>query len=158
MIIYGALHAAGCYALRWSRVLRPLLLVNVTEGRQVGRAATPPPRRRRRPTKPAPLTALRLRQAAQGLPKHPQRPPADLHRLPALHLQHPHLLADGAQTLQQAVGSNVTFDLLRRAACAATNAASAAQGPEDVGRVAVLLQLRRRGVRPLRAGHHGQQP
>uniref|UniRef100_A0A3Q2Z947 Two pore segment channel 3 n=1 Tax=Hippocampus comes TaxID=109280 RepID=A0A3Q2Z947_HIPCM len=38
MIIYGALHAAGCYALRWSRVLRPLLLVNVTEGRQLRRA------------------------------------------------------------------------------------------------------------------------
>ncbi|XP_054635679.1 two pore segment channel 3 isoform X1 [Dunckerocampus dactyliophorus] len=38
MIIYGALHAAGCYAVRWSRVLRPLLLVNVTEGRQLRRA------------------------------------------------------------------------------------------------------------------------
>ncbi|KAM9819843.1 two pore segment channel 3 isoform X1 [Syngnathus typhle] len=38
MIVYGALHAAGCYALRWSRVLRPLLLVNVTEGRQLRRA------------------------------------------------------------------------------------------------------------------------
>ncbi|XP_061535300.1 two pore segment channel 3 isoform X1 [Phycodurus eques] len=38
MIIYGALHAAGFYALRWSRVLRPLLLVNVTEGRQLRRA------------------------------------------------------------------------------------------------------------------------
>lgn len=35
MIIYGALEAANCYAVRWSRVLRPLLLVNVTEGRQV---------------------------------------------------------------------------------------------------------------------------
>ncbi|XP_061687172.1 two pore segment channel 3 [Syngnathoides biaculeatus] len=38
MIVYGALHAAGFYALRWSRVLRPLLLVNVTEGRQLRRA------------------------------------------------------------------------------------------------------------------------
>lgn len=35
MIIYGALQASGHHALRWSRVLRPLLLVNVTEGRQV---------------------------------------------------------------------------------------------------------------------------
>nr|XP_019964000.1 PREDICTED: two pore calcium channel protein 2-like [Paralichthys olivaceus] len=38
MIIYGALKAADCYALRWSRVLRPLLLVNITEGRQLRRA------------------------------------------------------------------------------------------------------------------------
>ncbi|XP_060951799.1 two pore segment channel 3 [Limanda limanda] len=38
MIIYGALRAADCFALRWSRVLRPLLLVNVTEGRQLRRA------------------------------------------------------------------------------------------------------------------------
>lgn len=38
MIIYGALKAANCYAVRWSRVLRPLLLVNVTEGRQLRRA------------------------------------------------------------------------------------------------------------------------
>ncbi|CAB1422516.1 unnamed protein product [Pleuronectes platessa] len=38
MIIYGALRAADCSALRWSRVLRPLLLVNVTEGRQLRRA------------------------------------------------------------------------------------------------------------------------
>ncbi|XP_038570705.1 two pore segment channel 3 isoform X1 [Micropterus salmoides] len=38
MIIYGALEAANCYAVRWSRVLRPLLLVNVTEGRQLRRA------------------------------------------------------------------------------------------------------------------------
>ncbi|XP_026158771.1 two pore segment channel 3 isoform X1 [Mastacembelus armatus] len=38
MIIYGALTATNCYALRWSRVLRPLLLVNVTEGRQLRRA------------------------------------------------------------------------------------------------------------------------
>ncbi|XP_058496744.1 two pore segment channel 3 [Solea solea] len=38
MIIYGSLKAANCYALRWSRVLRPLLLVNVTEGRQLRRA------------------------------------------------------------------------------------------------------------------------
>lgn len=35
MIIYGALAASGHSAVRWSRVLRPLLLVNVTEGRQV---------------------------------------------------------------------------------------------------------------------------
>lgn len=34
MIIYGALEAANCYSVRWSRVLRPLLLINVTEGRQ----------------------------------------------------------------------------------------------------------------------------
>ncbi|XP_024914058.1 two pore segment channel 3 isoform X2 [Cynoglossus semilaevis] len=38
MIIYGGLKAADCYGLRWSRVLRPLLLVNVTEGRQLRRA------------------------------------------------------------------------------------------------------------------------
>lgn len=38
MIIYGALKAANCHAVRWSRVLRPLLLVNVTEGRQLRRA------------------------------------------------------------------------------------------------------------------------
>ncbi|CAM9131385.1 unnamed protein product [Lampetra planeri] len=38
MIVYGALTAASCYAVRWSRVLRPLLLVNVTEGRQLRRA------------------------------------------------------------------------------------------------------------------------
>ncbi|XP_057698474.1 two pore segment channel 3 [Corythoichthys intestinalis] len=38
MIICGALHAAGIYFLRCSRVLRPLLLVNVTEGRQLRRA------------------------------------------------------------------------------------------------------------------------
>lgn len=35
MIIYGALTATNLYGVRWSRVLRPLLLVNVTEGRQV---------------------------------------------------------------------------------------------------------------------------
>ncbi|KAM6941128.1 two pore segment channel 3 isoform 1-T1 [Lycodopsis pacificus] len=38
MIIYEALIATDCYAVRWSRVLRPLLLVNVTEGRQLRRA------------------------------------------------------------------------------------------------------------------------
>ncbi|XP_047433483.1 two pore segment channel 3 [Mugil cephalus] len=38
MIIYGALKAADCYSVRWSRVLRPLLLINVTEGRQLRRA------------------------------------------------------------------------------------------------------------------------
>ncbi|XP_072239621.1 two pore segment channel 3 [Leuresthes tenuis] len=38
IIIYGALRAANCYSVRWSRVLRPLLLVNVTEGRQLRRA------------------------------------------------------------------------------------------------------------------------
>uniref|UniRef100_A0A669BHN4 Two pore segment channel 3 n=1 Tax=Oreochromis niloticus TaxID=8128 RepID=A0A669BHN4_ORENI len=38
MIIYGALKAANYYGVRWSRVLRPLLLVNVTEGRQLRRA------------------------------------------------------------------------------------------------------------------------
>uniref|UniRef100_A0A3Q3F3C6 Two pore segment channel 3 n=1 Tax=Labrus bergylta TaxID=56723 RepID=A0A3Q3F3C6_9LABR len=38
IIIYGALKAASCYGVRWSRVLRPLLLVNVTEGRQLRRA------------------------------------------------------------------------------------------------------------------------
>ncbi|KAM7008906.1 two pore segment channel 3 [Tautogolabrus adspersus] len=38
IIIYGALKAAHCYGVRWSRVLRPLLLVNVTEGRQLRRA------------------------------------------------------------------------------------------------------------------------
>ncbi|KAJ8246465.1 hypothetical protein GJAV_G00268130 [Gymnothorax javanicus] len=38
MIIYGSLKAAGYYGVRWSRVLRPLLLVNITEGRQLRRA------------------------------------------------------------------------------------------------------------------------
>ncbi|KAM8843367.1 two pore segment channel 3 isoform 5-T5 [Synchiropus picturatus] len=38
MIVYGALSAANLYAVRWSRVLRPLLLINVTEGRQLRRA------------------------------------------------------------------------------------------------------------------------
>lgn len=38
MIIYGALKATNCFAVRWSRVLRPLLLVNITEGRQLRRA------------------------------------------------------------------------------------------------------------------------
>ncbi|KAG7220282.1 hypothetical protein INR49_018338 [Caranx melampygus] len=38
MIIYGTLKASNYYAVRWSRVLRPLLLVNVTEGRQLRRA------------------------------------------------------------------------------------------------------------------------
>ncbi|KAI3352688.1 hypothetical protein L3Q82_020154 [Scortum barcoo] len=38
MIIYGALTASNCYGVRWSRVLRPLLLVNITEGRQLRRA------------------------------------------------------------------------------------------------------------------------
>ncbi|XP_071370556.1 two pore segment channel 3, partial [Centroberyx affinis] len=38
MIIYGALTASSLYAVRWSRVLRPLLLVNITEGRQLRRA------------------------------------------------------------------------------------------------------------------------
>uniref|UniRef100_A0A8B9K811 Two pore calcium channel protein 1-like n=1 Tax=Astyanax mexicanus TaxID=7994 RepID=A0A8B9K811_ASTMX len=38
MIIYGALYASGHSSVRWSRVLRPLLLVNVTEGQQLRRA------------------------------------------------------------------------------------------------------------------------
>uniref|UniRef100_A0A6Q2X3T9 Ion transport domain-containing protein n=1 Tax=Esox lucius TaxID=8010 RepID=A0A6Q2X3T9_ESOLU len=38
MLIYGSLKATGYFAVRWSRVLRPLLLVNVTEGRQLRRA------------------------------------------------------------------------------------------------------------------------
>ncbi|XP_037390148.1 two pore segment channel 3 isoform X2 [Pygocentrus nattereri] len=38
MIIYAALYASGHSSVRWSRVLRPLLLVNVTEGRQLRRA------------------------------------------------------------------------------------------------------------------------
>uniref|UniRef100_A0A674MY26 Two pore segment channel 3 n=1 Tax=Takifugu rubripes TaxID=31033 RepID=A0A674MY26_TAKRU len=38
MIIYGALKASSYQAIRWTRVLRPLLLVNVTEGRQLRRA------------------------------------------------------------------------------------------------------------------------
>ncbi|XP_008401465.1 two pore segment channel 3, partial [Poecilia reticulata] len=38
MIIYGGLKAANLYGVRWSRVLRPLLLINVTEGRQLRRA------------------------------------------------------------------------------------------------------------------------
>ncbi|KAG7492981.1 hypothetical protein MATL_G00019890 [Megalops atlanticus] len=38
MIIYGSMKAADYYGVRWSRVLRPLFLVNVTEGRQLRRA------------------------------------------------------------------------------------------------------------------------
>uniref|UniRef100_A0A673LIT5 Two pore calcium channel protein 1-like n=1 Tax=Sinocyclocheilus rhinocerous TaxID=307959 RepID=A0A673LIT5_9TELE len=38
LTMYGALKSTGYFALRWSRVLRPLLLVNVTEGRQLRRA------------------------------------------------------------------------------------------------------------------------
>ncbi|XP_059903844.1 two pore segment channel 3 isoform X2 [Gadus macrocephalus] len=38
MIIYGALKATDNYSVRWSRVFRPLLLVNFTEGRQLRRA------------------------------------------------------------------------------------------------------------------------
>lgn len=38
LTIYGALKAAGYFGIRWSRILRPLLLVNVTEGRQLRRA------------------------------------------------------------------------------------------------------------------------
>lgn len=38
MVIFGSLKAAGYYGVRWSRVLRPLLLVNITEGRQLRRA------------------------------------------------------------------------------------------------------------------------
>ncbi|XP_056442617.1 two pore segment channel 3 [Gadus chalcogrammus] len=38
MIIYGALKATDIYSVRWSRVFRPLLLVNFTEGRQLRRA------------------------------------------------------------------------------------------------------------------------
>ncbi|KAI1896962.1 hypothetical protein AGOR_G00100300 [Albula goreensis] len=38
MIIYGSMKAAGLYGVRWSRVLRPLFLVNITEGRQLRRA------------------------------------------------------------------------------------------------------------------------
>ncbi|XP_038133954.1 two pore segment channel 3 isoform X2 [Cyprinodon tularosa] len=38
IIIYGGLKAANYYSVRWSRVLRPLLLINVTEGRQLRRA------------------------------------------------------------------------------------------------------------------------
>ncbi|XP_077059789.1 two pore calcium channel protein 1-like [Siphateles boraxobius] len=38
LTIYGALKTSGYFSIRWSRVLRPLLLVNVTEGRQLRRA------------------------------------------------------------------------------------------------------------------------
>lgn len=38
MIIYGSLKVTGYYGCRWSRVLRPLFLVNITESRQVRRA------------------------------------------------------------------------------------------------------------------------
>ncbi|XP_067115529.1 two pore segment channel 3 [Osmerus mordax] len=38
MVIYGALKSSNFHAVRWSRVMRPLLLVNVTEGRQLRRA------------------------------------------------------------------------------------------------------------------------
>ncbi|KAL2087300.1 hypothetical protein ACEWY4_018359 [Coilia grayii] len=38
MITYVGLKTAGHFAVRWSRVLRPLLLVNITEGRQLRRA------------------------------------------------------------------------------------------------------------------------
>ncbi|KAM8843366.1 two pore segment channel 3 isoform 4-T4 [Synchiropus picturatus] len=70
MIVYGALSAANLYAVRWSRVLRPLLLINVTEGRQ-------------------------------GLQEYQESAASDLLRLPALHLQHPHLLPHGPQTARE---------------------------------------------------------
>lgn len=38
LAIYGILKVCGHSAVRWSRVLRPLLLVNITEGRQLRRA------------------------------------------------------------------------------------------------------------------------
>ncbi|XP_030627734.1 two pore segment channel 3 [Chanos chanos] len=38
LIIYAALELVGHSTVRWSRVLRPLLLVNITEGRQLRRA------------------------------------------------------------------------------------------------------------------------
>ncbi|XP_048843367.1 two pore segment channel 3 isoform X2 [Brienomyrus brachyistius] len=38
MIIYGILTEMHLYCVRWSRVLRPLLLVNITESRQLRRA------------------------------------------------------------------------------------------------------------------------
>ncbi|KAJ8002346.1 hypothetical protein DPEC_G00178920 [Dallia pectoralis] len=38
IVIYGSLKATGYTAVRWSRVLRPLLLINITEGRQLRRA------------------------------------------------------------------------------------------------------------------------
>ncbi|XP_062392597.1 two pore segment channel 3 [Sardina pilchardus] len=38
MITYVGLKTAGHFGVRWSRVLRPLLLVNITEGRQLRRA------------------------------------------------------------------------------------------------------------------------
>ncbi|KAM6972478.1 two pore segment channel 3 [Aplochiton taeniatus] len=38
MVIYGSLKTFGFYGVRWSRILRPLLLVNITEGRQLRRA------------------------------------------------------------------------------------------------------------------------
>ncbi|KAI5618662.1 two pore channel 3, partial [Silurus asotus] len=36
--VYGVLRLCGHSAVRWSRVLRPLLLINITEGRQLRRA------------------------------------------------------------------------------------------------------------------------
>ncbi|XP_047676332.1 two pore segment channel 3 isoform X3 [Tachysurus fulvidraco] len=36
--VYGVLRLCGRSAVRWSRVLRPLLLINITEGRQLRRA------------------------------------------------------------------------------------------------------------------------
>ncbi|XP_028676358.2 two pore segment channel 3 [Erpetoichthys calabaricus] len=38
MIIYGSLKMTGYYGVRWSRVLRPLFLVNITEGRLIRRS------------------------------------------------------------------------------------------------------------------------
>ncbi|XP_031419480.1 two pore segment channel 3 [Clupea harengus] len=38
MITYVGLKTAGHFGVRWSRLLRPLLLVNITEGRQLRRA------------------------------------------------------------------------------------------------------------------------
>uniref|UniRef100_A0A3B4A6H2 Ion transport domain-containing protein n=1 Tax=Periophthalmus magnuspinnatus TaxID=409849 RepID=A0A3B4A6H2_9GOBI len=38
MLIYGSLRALDCSGVRWSRVFRPLLLVNITEGRRLRQA------------------------------------------------------------------------------------------------------------------------
>ncbi|XP_039594304.1 two pore segment channel 3 [Polypterus senegalus] len=38
MIIYGSLKMTGYYGVRWSRMLRPLFLVNITEGRLIRRS------------------------------------------------------------------------------------------------------------------------
>ncbi|XP_077460816.1 two pore segment channel 3 isoform X4 [Stigmatopora argus] len=125
MIIYGALRAAGVDSPRWSRVLRPLLLVNVTEGRQLRRA---------------------FRSIRNALPQ----------------IFSVFLLFIFSILIFSLMALKLFGKRRRTNICSApppsTNPSDVGQRPEDGGRRAVLLQLRRRRLRSLRAGHHGQQP